>query len=44
MLVKSANIPGFDDSDSDGVDEEPGARETVVADGAPTAGKSYFVA
>lgn len=44
MLVKSANIPGFDDSDSDGVNEEPEAKETVVVDRTPNAGESYFEA
>lgn len=39
ILAKSANIPGFDDTDSDGVDEELEAKEIVVADGAPSAGE-----
>ena len=39
VLAKSASIPGFDDTESDGVDEEPEAKETVVADWALSAGE-----
>ncbi|CAM9158973.1 unnamed protein product, partial [Laminaria digitata] len=36
-LARIANAPGFDDTESDGIDEGPEAEETVVADWAPSA-------